>query len=234
MTAGADATGGSAGLRLRLVAALTLANAACGFAALVWLLAAHSLSSAWFVFLAWGFDMADGPAARRLGVSSPFGAVLDSLCDAVSFGVFPGLLIATAGGLASWIAGAAYLAAALVRLSRFTAAALDGAARPPPTHPRVFTGLPSPAAAMAVASVALFGAGPAILPLSGAIAAGLMVSPLPYVDLVDLVAGRRAVAWAGLVPAGIALVFGAPPALTLFFACYLASGPVLAALRLRR
>jgi len=234
MTAGAKTAAGAAGLHLRLVAALTLANAGCGFAGVILLGTEPSLLPAGLVFAAWGFDMADGPVARRLGVSSRFGAVLDSLADAVSFGVLPALLVATADGIAGRLAGGAYLAAALVRLARFTAAALKPGTRPPPARPRVFAGLPSPAAAMAVASVTLLGGFPGLLPLTGAIAAGLMVSPLPYVDLVDLVASRRALAWAGLVPVGLALAFGIPTALSLFFAGYLLSGPVLAAMRSAR
>ncbi len=38
-------------------------------------------------------DSCDGRAARMLGVSGPFGAELDSLCDLGSFGVAPAVLI---------------------------------------------------------------------------------------------------------------------------------------------
>ena len=46
-----------------------------------------------FVILAGVFDFLDGKVARLLGVSSKFGAELDSLSDFVSFGVAPGLLM---------------------------------------------------------------------------------------------------------------------------------------------
>jgi len=46
-----------------------------------------------FIFLAGFFDFMDGKVARALGVSSRFGAELDSLSDFVSFGVAPGFLI---------------------------------------------------------------------------------------------------------------------------------------------
>ena len=39
------------------------------------------------------FDFMDGKVARLLGVSSKFGAELDSLSDFVSFGVAPGFLM---------------------------------------------------------------------------------------------------------------------------------------------
>ena len=46
-----------------------------------------------FIFLAGFFDFMDGKVARVLGVSSRFGAELDSLSDFVSFGVAPGFLM---------------------------------------------------------------------------------------------------------------------------------------------
>ncbi len=46
-----------------------------------------------FIILAGVFDFLDGKVARLLGVSSKFGAELDSLSDFVSFGVAPGLLM---------------------------------------------------------------------------------------------------------------------------------------------
>lgn len=46
-----------------------------------------------FIVLAGFFDFMDGKVARLLGVSSKFGAELDSLSDFVSFGVAPGFLM---------------------------------------------------------------------------------------------------------------------------------------------
>ena len=46
-----------------------------------------------FIVLAGFFDFMDGKVARLLGVSSRFGAELDSLSDFVSFGVAPGFLM---------------------------------------------------------------------------------------------------------------------------------------------
>lgn len=45
-----------------------------------------------FIFGSMIFDFLDGKVARMLGVSSKFGAELDSLSDFVSFGVAPGVL----------------------------------------------------------------------------------------------------------------------------------------------
>ncbi len=45
------------------------------------------------IFLAMLFDMLDGSVARWAKQTSEFGAQLDSLCDAVSFGVAPAFLM---------------------------------------------------------------------------------------------------------------------------------------------
>ncbi|RMF13020.1 MAG: CDP-alcohol phosphatidyltransferase family protein, partial [Alphaproteobacteria bacterium] len=50
--------------------------------ALVWLIAQGWLESAFWLFLLAGLsDAIDGPIARRLGVASRFGAILDPLAD---------------------------------------------------------------------------------------------------------------------------------------------------------
>ena len=78
---------------------LTLGNAACGFGAITFAAKVgpdpageHDLFlSAVLIFLAMLFDMLDGSVARWAKQTSEFGAQLDSLCDAMSFGVAPGL-----------------------------------------------------------------------------------------------------------------------------------------------
>ena len=80
---------------------LTLGNAACGFGAITFAAKVgpdpageHDLFlSAVLIFLAMLFDMLDGSVARWAKQTSEFGAQLDSLCDAVSFGVAPAFLM---------------------------------------------------------------------------------------------------------------------------------------------
>ena len=80
---------------------LTLGNAACGFSAITFAAKVgpdpageHDLFlSAVFIFLAMLFDMLDGSVARWAKQTSEFGAQLDSLCDAISFGVAPAFLM---------------------------------------------------------------------------------------------------------------------------------------------
>ena len=170
--------------RMKLVAVLptllTLANAACGFASLT--VAAkigvadvapelldervgdHLFVSALLIFAAMVFDAFDGSAARLLGQNSEFGAQLDSLCDAVSFGVAPAFLMLQLvrhtfaeqahlafewPGRILWAVAALYVLCAILRLARFNVETEED-----DSH-EFFSGLPSPAAAATVASVPL-------------------------------------------------------------------------------
>ena len=80
---------------------LTLGNAACGFGAITFAAKVgpqipaenHLVIAALLIFLAMVFDMLDGSVARLTDQTSEFGAQLDSLCDAVSFGVAPAFLM---------------------------------------------------------------------------------------------------------------------------------------------
>src|SRR5262245_23969696 len=97
---------GDAVRRIAIVPTLcTLANGACGFASIVF--AAHvsvaanlrtetidyaAYLSGLFILVAMVFDVLDGYLARRSKTASQFGAELDSLCDAVSFGAAPAFL----------------------------------------------------------------------------------------------------------------------------------------------
>ncbi len=86
---------------------LTLGNAVCGFGAITILArvgptfdvvggydpALEMVNAAKLIFLAMLFDALDGSAARLTNQSSDFGAMLDSLCDVVSFGVAPAFMM---------------------------------------------------------------------------------------------------------------------------------------------
>src|SRR5687768_5164089 len=85
----------------------TLCNAACGFLAILFASRtsiATGMSqdlayyvSGWLIFAAMLFDVFDGYLARRVKSASQFGAELDSLCDAISFGVAPAFLVIQLG-----------------------------------------------------------------------------------------------------------------------------------------
>lgn len=100
-------------------------------------------------------DGVDGRVARMLRGTSKFGAELDSLADAISFGVAPALVmylwsLHDAGGI-GWAICLLHAVCAVLRLARFNT--MIGQDLPPWAH-NYFTGVPSPG-----------GAGIAILPL---------------------------------------------------------------------
>jgi CDP-diacylglycerol--serine O-phosphatidyltransferase len=159
-------------------ALFTIANGVCGFAAVIvasrihpedldprtsehflegmWFLAV----AGWLIFAGMIFDVLDGRVARMYGAASRFGAELDSLCDVVTFGVAPAFLLLKMGPTPfdHWIfyrvlfvTSTLYVVCTIVRLARFNVeTGLDA-----DSH-RYFRGLPSPAAAGCLASVAVF------------------------------------------------------------------------------
>lgn len=103
-----------------------------------------------FMIAAGVFDFADGFAARLLGVSSETGKELDSLCDMVSFGLLPSLMLCqTMAGLSEGWKWFCFLplvlaAASALRLAKFN---LDE------RQTLSFLGLPTPAAAILCGSL---------------------------------------------------------------------------------
>jgi CDP-diacylglycerol--serine O-phosphatidyltransferase len=235
-------------VRLGRIAAalLTLGNAACGFAAIIVMVRAEPIgastmvTAAALIFAAWVCDMLDGRVARKFHATSPFGAALDSLCDTVSFGIAPAVMVAVAGTAPDvwpgpWfaLAGAfTFLAAAVLRLARFTGKAVGAPAVPAepgqPRKTRYFEGMPAPGAAMSIASAVLFfGNGPAVA-IAAVVLAAAMVSTLPYPDVPRLYFGPRRPYWELAIPILIAVLTDVPTALLAFFAYYLLVGPLLA------
>ena len=131
----------------------------------------HSLViAAWLIFLGMIFDGIDGKIARMTDSTSDFGAQLDSLCDIITFGAAPAVLMLRTlttilrgqieridmmlGGMAMertiWCIAAAYFACAALRLARFNVESESDEGG----H-MTFRGLPSPGAASAVAAMVL-------------------------------------------------------------------------------
>lgn len=97
------------------------------------------------------FDALDGRVARRLGVTSQFGAELDSLSDFLCFGVAPALVLylASLNGVGSfgWVVTLMFPICSALRLARFNTALLSDT--PPPAWTgSYFTGVPAPAGAL--------------------------------------------------------------------------------------
>jgi CDP-diacylglycerol--serine O-phosphatidyltransferase len=153
-----------------LPTALTLGNAVCGFGAITFAskwggfdTATSLFAAACLIYLAMVFDMLDGSTARWTNQTSEFGEQLDSLCDAVSFGAAPALLMIQFSQPFGyhprllWMVAALYVICTVLRLARYNVEPEDA------EHPRSFTGLPSPAAAAVIASFPVMVFGPELL-----------------------------------------------------------------------
>jgi CDP-diacylglycerol--serine O-phosphatidyltransferase len=103
---------------------ITCGSIFCGTASLIMTLHANFIPAAILIFFAVFFDIMDGRVARSLGGSSAFGEELDSLADAISFGLAPALLmysvyIDAAGGILGILAAAFFALCGVLRLARF-------------------------------------------------------------------------------------------------------------------
>jgi CDP-diacylglycerol--serine O-phosphatidyltransferase len=160
-----------------LPTALTLGNAVCGVAALIELAKAYAAIganqpnevilrityAAALIGVGMLFDALDGKVARMTSTTGRFGAELDSLCDAITFGVTPALMIRVGGefffarppfGFAFdtkllWAISGLFACCAILRLARYNVETNEG-----DDHTQ-FLGLPSPAAAASICSVML-------------------------------------------------------------------------------
>lgn len=133
-------------------------------------------------------DALDGRIARLLDVSSRIGAELDSLADAISFGVAPALVLFVTmlnGSRGGWVVSLVFVVCTVLRLARYNTLLDDDTG--PPFAKEFFTGVPSPSGAMVVllpVAVSLqWGPGwwssPPVVALWVLGVAGLMVSRLP-------------------------------------------------------
>ena len=142
-----------------LASALTSAGLYCGIASIFKAIDQDYKVAAYFIIAAMVFDVLDGTVAKLTKSVSEFGKELDSLCDLVSFGAAPAVLIYTAflteehaGGAFSKNTGAAfsifYVICGAWRLARYNVFQSD--------RRDYFIGLPIPAAAGTIATFVLF------------------------------------------------------------------------------
>jgi len=147
---------------------VTLGNAFFGFLSIGFVLKAQQVFTdpllfgrymgwaGWCILFAMIFDALDGKVARLANATSDFGTQLDSLCDLVSFGVAPAVIIKTLASQqgqwerVGWAASILFVMCAAMRLARFNVET-----RPDEESHRYFNGLPSPAAAGFVASMTI-------------------------------------------------------------------------------
>lgn len=210
----------------------TLASLFCGFYSIVSAINSEFKTAAIAILVASIFDALDGRVARLTNSTSQFGAELDSLCDMVSFGVSPAVLVYLWAlhpyGRYGWLAAFLYVAMTSLRLARFNS--LDAK-----SESKNFVGLPCPAAAAMISAAVLFSH---FLGLTGEvkhisllllvyILSYLMVSTHAYYSfktLPDFKAKRFQVLVGALL---LFILVAAEPPIMLFtlFLLYLASGP---------
>lgn len=174
-----------------LPSAFTLGSLFFGFYAMVSASRGDFMWAGWCIIFAGALDMLDGSVARFTRTGSRFGEELDSLVDAISFGVAPGYIlfeIFFSDTPWSWILSFVYVTAIVVRLARFNIEQ-GGESK------RYFHGLPSPAAGMTLATYYPFSQTPffeaflsdlpwqQIIAVSMVLLGVLMVSHVPYAKM---------------------------------------------------
>jgi len=111
-------------------------------------------NGAMFIFLAGIFDMFDGYMARLTNSASELGVELDSLCDAVSFGVAPSFLLYMVHyknlGEIGLLMAAIPAMAGVYRLARFNSQLTSLEDK------QYFSGMPIPSGAMTIVSFVIF------------------------------------------------------------------------------
>ncbi|MBW2107848.1 MAG: CDP-diacylglycerol--serine O-phosphatidyltransferase [Deltaproteobacteria bacterium] len=130
----------------------TSANLFCGFYAIIAAIQGGFTKASVAILIATVFDALDGKIARVTGTMSKFGLEYDSLSDAVSFGVAPGVLVYLWAlepfGRLGWLAALLFVACGILRLARFNTLADR-------VSSAYFMGLPIPAAASMIATTVL-------------------------------------------------------------------------------
>ena len=132
----------------------TVMNMVSGYASIVMAGESNYIIAGWLIFLAAFFDTIDGFVARLTNSSSEFGVELDSLSDLVSFGAAPAYLVyqfglSSLGMPLGLLFSSLLMVGSGLRLARFNINLID-------YHKDSFSGLPTPAQAMTVASFVLW------------------------------------------------------------------------------
>lgn len=131
---------------------ITTMNMFSGFVAIVMAIEGDFVFAAYAIVAAAVFDLLDGRVARLTHSTSKFGAEYDSLCDLISFGLAPSLVLFLWAlkpfGRIGWLVSFLYTACGALRLARFNVQANI-------IEKAYFQGLPIPMAAGIVASSVL-------------------------------------------------------------------------------
>lgn len=184
----------------------TTANVALGYYAILEVIHASAIdfwhldNAAKAIGFAVLFDGLDGRIARMTGTTSDFGRELDSLADAITFGVAPAILAWTWGFhlmppvlLTDWnqnwhikltqlgaIASFLFLIAGASRLARFNITVNPQPSNPGRPGKKYFVGMPIPAGAGVIAAVVHFTGGDPLVSWYTALAWFAMVTTVGY------------------------------------------------------
>lgn len=132
-----------------LPSAVTVLALCAGLSAIKFALDGTPSASLAMIGAAAVLDALDGRIARMLDATSRIGAELDSLADAVSFGVAPALVLYVSlleGSRLGWVISLLYAVCLVLRLARFNT--LLGEEDQPSWTKEFFVGVPAPAAAI--------------------------------------------------------------------------------------
>lgn len=133
------------GVRL-LPNAITVLAVCSGLSAVQFTLQGNYSAAIAAIAIAAALDSLDGRLARLLDATSKMGAELDSLADAISFGVAPALVLyiwKLDGNRLGWTVALVFAVCIVLRLARFNTL-LDDTEQPPYAK-EFFVGVPSPA-----------------------------------------------------------------------------------------
>jgi len=213
---------------------LTILSLFASFYAIVMSMHSRYIPASIAIFIAMIMDALDGRLARFTNTTTEFGAQLDSLCDMVSFGLTPALVLYTWSlyvlGKGGWLVAFLYAVCTALRLARFNTQL--GIA-----NKRYFQGLATPPAAGLVAATIWLCAKYNISGISIAypmvvmtlVLAFLKVSKVRYRSFKDLDLRGR-VSFLYIIGMALLIVFisyNAPLMLFLIFLAYVLSGPLM-------
>ncbi|MBY6362699.1 phosphatidylcholine/phosphatidylserine synthase [Rhodococcus corynebacterioides] len=145
----ADGEGGRTGPVRLLPSAVTVLALCAGLSAVKFGLDGRLGLSLAMIGAAAVLDALDGRIARMLDATSRMGAELDSLADAISFGVAPALVLYVTlleGSSGGWVIALIYAVSIVLRLARFNTL-IDDDSRPAFAG-EYFVGVPAPAGAL--------------------------------------------------------------------------------------
>jgi CDP-diacylglycerol---serine O-phosphatidyltransferase len=134
-----------------LPSAMTVLSMCAGMTSVKFALEHQPIPAMALIAVAAILDALDGRVARILGAQSRLGAEIDSLADAVNFGVIPALVVYVtllSKWPVGWMVVLLYAVCVVLRLARYNALQDDGA-QPAYAH-EFFVGMPAPAGAVSM------------------------------------------------------------------------------------